>query len=105
MYEPLSREFLLSRGKCCKNSCINCPWDYKMKKIKFSILGQGTYEFDPSILKENEELTHFVISKSDGGAIDILPMVNDRGKQYGLNFLEEIPFEERLKNNEKNRRE
>jgi ribA/ribD-fused uncharacterized protein len=34
MYEPLSREFLLSRGKCCKNSCINCPWDYKMKKIE-----------------------------------------------------------------------
>ena len=23
---PLSREFLLSRGFCCSNSCVNCPY-------------------------------------------------------------------------------
>lgn len=23
---PLSREFLLSRGKCCSNGCTNCPY-------------------------------------------------------------------------------
>jgi len=23
---PLSREFLLSRGRCCNNGCINCPY-------------------------------------------------------------------------------
>ena len=24
--KPLSRELLLSRGKCCKNGCTNCPY-------------------------------------------------------------------------------
>lgn len=24
--EPLSREFLLSRGYCCHNGCLNCPY-------------------------------------------------------------------------------
>lgn len=23
---PLTREFLLSRGKCCNKACVNCPW-------------------------------------------------------------------------------
>ena len=30
MYKPLSAEFLRSRGKCCNNGCLNCP--YKMNK-------------------------------------------------------------------------
>ena len=25
-YEPVSREFLLSRGYCCDNNCTNCPY-------------------------------------------------------------------------------
>ena len=29
--KPLSREFLLKRGYCCNNGCINCPY---MKKLK-----------------------------------------------------------------------
>lgn len=29
--QPLSREFLLNRGYCCKNGCTNCP--YKMKNL------------------------------------------------------------------------
>jgi len=28
---PLSREFLLSRGTCCANGCINCP--YKEEEV------------------------------------------------------------------------
>ncbi len=24
--KPLSREFLVSRGKCCGNNCINCAY-------------------------------------------------------------------------------
>lgn len=24
--KPLSREFLLKRGYCCKNGCVNCPY-------------------------------------------------------------------------------
>lgn len=29
---PLSREYLLARGKCCKLGCKNCPWNYKREK-------------------------------------------------------------------------
>ena len=25
-YAPLSREVLLSRGKCCNSGCTNCPY-------------------------------------------------------------------------------
>lgn len=24
--KPLTKEFLLNQGKCCKNNCKNCPW-------------------------------------------------------------------------------
>jgi hypothetical protein len=27
--KPLSREFLLNRGFCCNNGCINCPYKQK----------------------------------------------------------------------------
>ncbi|SMO67621.1 DUF5522 domain-containing protein [Solitalea koreensis] len=23
-----TREYHLKRGYCCKNGCLNCPWDY-----------------------------------------------------------------------------
>lgn len=26
MSKPLSREFLLARGRCCHNGCMNCPY-------------------------------------------------------------------------------
>ena len=32
--KPLSREFLLSRGYCCHNSCTNCPYDMKEEALK-----------------------------------------------------------------------
>ena len=34
-YKPLSREFLLQRGHCCDNNCLNCPYkDNDMKTEK-----------------------------------------------------------------------
>jgi len=30
--KPLSKEFLLSRGFCCKNGCLNCPYEYNKNK-------------------------------------------------------------------------
>jgi hypothetical protein len=34
-YKPLSREFLLQRGYCCENNCLNCPYkDNNMKTEK-----------------------------------------------------------------------
>jgi len=32
--KPLSKEFLLAQGKCCKNSCTNCPYSFKNKNMK-----------------------------------------------------------------------
>ena len=23
-----TKEYHLKRGTCCKNKCLNCPWDY-----------------------------------------------------------------------------
>ena len=31
--EPLSREFLLTRGYCCNNGCRNCPYKNKEEEI------------------------------------------------------------------------
>lgn len=31
---PLTREFLLSRGRCCRKTCVNCPWKDDMKNGK-----------------------------------------------------------------------
>ena len=32
MPQPLSKEFLLIRGYCCGNGCINCPYTPRHKK-------------------------------------------------------------------------
>lgn len=32
--KPLSREFLLSRGYCCNNECVNCPYKDDDKEIR-----------------------------------------------------------------------
>lgn len=35
---PLSKEFLINRGSCCSNKCLNCPyipkWEKGNKKLK-----------------------------------------------------------------------
>jgi len=35
--KPLTKEFLLSRGKCCNNGCKNCPY-IKEEKISDGIM-------------------------------------------------------------------
>ena len=32
--KPLTREFLLRRGHCCKNGCKNCPYGYDKTRDK-----------------------------------------------------------------------
>jgi len=27
-----TKEYHLKRGYCCKNKCLNCPWDYGKPK-------------------------------------------------------------------------
>ena len=31
-YIVFTEKYLLKRGYCCKNVCLNCPWEYKTKK-------------------------------------------------------------------------
>jgi hypothetical protein len=33
VYTPLSREFLIKRGYCCKSGCKNCPYNYKKEEL------------------------------------------------------------------------
>ena len=57
--QPLSREFLLSRGFCCNNGCLNCP--YKMKSPK-------TYEdLIETVLKQVElDVEEEKVKKEEG---------------------------------------
>ena len=50
---PLSREFLLSRGRCCGNGCVNCPYleksmftprDYQQESIDAFWRGTKTHK-------------------------------------------------------------
>lgn len=31
-FEPIGREYLLERGFCCGNKCLNCPYYPKYEK-------------------------------------------------------------------------
>ena len=33
-YKPLSRKYLLKRGYCCNNGCLNCPYKKNLNKNK-----------------------------------------------------------------------
>lgn len=37
---PLSREFLLSRGRCCGNGCVNCPYSEDLMKPSVSLVSR-----------------------------------------------------------------
>lgn len=32
-YSPMSSEDLLKRGRCCKSSCLHCPYGHTLKKL------------------------------------------------------------------------
>jgi len=44
MIEPLSREFLKERGKCCHKGCVNCPYEHN-----------GSMRSCPHCIKHEEE--------------------------------------------------
>lgn len=37
---PLNREFLLSRGRCCGNGCVNCPYEESIVDRRFLASGE-----------------------------------------------------------------
>jgi len=50
-YKPLSREFLLARGKCCKNSCAFCPYKNKNMNIKIFTIAYNEEIMLPYFIK------------------------------------------------------
>jgi hypothetical protein len=56
MVEPLSREFLLSRGSCCGSGCTNCPW--RIKLPRFYSNPEKLKEYDDMIRQANLEIAN-----------------------------------------------
>jgi hypothetical protein len=45
--EPMSREFLISQGRCCMNECQNCPYKEDLTK-------QGKKENDIGLTRNKQ---------------------------------------------------
>jgi len=64
MNKPLSREFLLKRGFCCNNGCINCPYmkDKKASKefLIETVIEQIKVDVHCHTLEAIEELLGFI---------------------------------------------
>ena len=53
--QPLSRNFLLKRGFCCKNGCTNCP--YNMAELHETLMGRKLIEGTlPEIARQLERI-------------------------------------------------
>lgn len=79
-FKPLSREFLLQRGFCCKNSCLNCP--YKNKNMENNLggwaIGKNTYNW---ILKNIPKGSKILELGSGSGSHEL-------GKLYNIHCIE-----------------
>ena len=64
MAEPMSRQFLLSRGHCCLMNCKNCPYEESLTKEGQKVNDIG---LKPTPSKESEEESHRRASASDKG--------------------------------------
>ena len=86
MYTPLSREFLLQRKSCCKNFCLQCPWNYKKKNMK----ELKTVMRDDVGVKGLKDLCLHIDEKI-GGKITIIEVGSYMGESSVI-FAEEFPF-------------
>jgi hypothetical protein len=32
-YKPMTAEFLKNKGRCCKSTCVHCPYGHTVKKL------------------------------------------------------------------------
>lgn len=64
--KPLSREFLLNRGFCCGNGCLNCP--YMKKKTKQDLIEKVVDQI-------KEDLTENYVESIEG-LLEFLPPEN-----------------------------
>lgn len=61
--KPLSREFLLKRGFCCNNGCLNCPYVKKLKtkeELIDTVLEQIVMDVHCGDSEAIEELLSFI---------------------------------------------
>jgi len=52
-YSPMSSKDLLKRGRCCKSSCLHCPYGHTLKKLglKFIKTSDFTYSVEEELLE------------------------------------------------------
>lgn len=89
MSKPLSKEFLLSRKKCCKHGCQNCPYGYNKNKnmsdnkLKYEDKGlnwdtyQEIYPFIKDLSADKlyklcNTIEMLIEAKSKAGSIEVL---------------------------------
>jgi hypothetical protein len=87
--KPLSREFLLNRGYCCGNGCLNCPYKPKTNmKNQFFYTRKELVSGTP----ENPEFKEFrdsfniekvvrTITMEDGRMLVLLDDLHERAQQ------------------------
>ena len=81
--QPLSREYLLKRGKCCNSGCTNCPYKTKNNKMSEEIKvseenikiiteyvykNYKTYKDKPLTIRESGNCFH-ILKHEDGSPL------------------------------------
>ena len=93
--QPLSREFLLKRGFCCNNGCINCPY-----KIKSEEMPSHYKEYIIDILNEEKFDERFTSYSDNGRAVVVVGKIavlidqSEDGKGVAVEVLDSDSMEQ-----------
>ena len=86
--KPLSREFLLNRGYCCNNGCLNCPYKTKPMSNLFFYTRKELVSGTPENPEFKEFRDSFNINKvvrsitmEDGRVLVLLDDLHERAQQ------------------------
>lgn len=87
--KPLSREFLLNRGFCCNNGCVNCPYKtkntmnnqffYTRKELKSGTPENPVYNEFRDSFNMNKVVRSLTIE--DGRALILLDDLHERAQE------------------------
>lgn len=86
--KPLSREFLLNRGFCCNNGCLNCPYKTKPMANQFFYTRKELVSGTPENPEFKEYRDSFNVNKvvrtvtiEDGRVLVLLDDIHERAQQ------------------------
>ena len=86
--QPLSKDFLLKRGFCCKNGCTNCP--YNMAELHETLMGRKLIEDTlPEIARQLERIADIIEQNKIKELIKVYPNDQELGKhirEYYVRF-------------------